>query len=73
KKCDFTGSTLKEASFRRSDLFEAVFQNTILEKADFRKAKNYCFEISNNRCKNAMFSYPEVLALLKPFKIVIEE
>ena len=46
--------------------------NANLEKANFKGAFNYYIDPLKNRLKNARFSYPEVLALLIPFGIKIE-
>jgi uncharacterized protein YjbI with pentapeptide repeats len=72
RETDFINVDLKEACFNASDLQGSKFHNANLEKADFRGAKNYFIDPTANKVKNAVFSNPEVLALLAPFGIKIE-
>ncbi len=71
KECDFSDASLKSVDFTGSNLTGSFFSRTNLEKANFERAHNYSFDITNNMVKDAKFSYPEVLALLAPFKIRI--
>jgi hypothetical protein len=46
-----------------------VFNQSNLEKVDFRTSKNYAIDPENNRIKRAKFSYPDVLGLLDKYDI----
>jgi len=63
---DFSG-----ASFTDSDLRGAIFENTILEKADFRSAINYTIDPEANRIKKAKFSLQGLPGLLHKYSIDI--
>jgi uncharacterized protein YjbI with pentapeptide repeats len=73
KECRFEESKAENVIFRKSDFLGSTFKSMYMKKADFTKAKNYLFDIRENRCKGGKFDYPEVLNLLKPFGISIEE
>jgi fluoroquinolone resistance protein len=72
----------KEVEFVETDFTDAVFTGTDFEKsrffkanlscADFRGAKNYNIDVTNNIIKKAKFSYPEAISLLNNLDIVIE-
>jgi fluoroquinolone resistance protein len=63
---------MSEANFDHSSLQRAVFKQSSLEKADFRKAHHYQINPELNRIRKAKFSAPEVLSLLQHYDIVIE-
>jgi fluoroquinolone resistance protein len=78
KKCTiketvFTESELKSASFEECDLMDSTFEKCNLEECDFRTARNYSINPSDNKIKKAKFSYPAVLGLLNQYHISIEE
>jgi fluoroquinolone resistance protein len=64
---DFSGGVFTGTDFERSRFFK-----TNLSGADFRGAKNYSIDITNNMIKKARFSYPEVISLLDGLEITIE-
>ncbi len=69
KKCsmhevDLTETDLSAAVFEDCDLKGAIFENTILEKADLRRAINYTIDPLTNKIKKARFSVPAVTGLL---------
>ena len=82
KKATFADCSLKEVDFAEVDLSMAVFTNcdltgasfmgTVLEKTDFRTAKNYAFDPEQNRVKKAKFSLAGVAGLLTKYNIDIE-
>jgi fluoroquinolone resistance protein len=72
KNVDFTEADLSQGTFDQCDLQDAVFIQSILEKTDFRTARNYAFDPESNRMKKAMFSLPDVVGLLAKYNIVIE-
>ena len=52
---------------------KAIFENTILEKADFRTAYNYAIDPEINKIKRARFSSFGVAGLLQKYDIDIEQ
>jgi hypothetical protein len=49
-----------------------IFNNTIIEQADFRTANNYSIDPENNRIKKARFSTQGISGLLDKYQIIIE-
>jgi uncharacterized protein YjbI with pentapeptide repeats len=72
KECDFMNVNLTGADFAKSDLVMSRFPGTNLEKANLVGAKNYYLDPTKTKLKGARFAYPEVLALLEGFGIVVE-
>jgi len=72
KEVDFAETDLTMAAFTNCDLSGASFMRTILEKADFRTAKNYALDPEINKIKKAKFSYLELAGLLAKYDIDIE-
>lgn len=70
---DFTKAIAKKVSFVGCDLNKTVFSKTDLTEANFTKAVNYCFDVSDNQCKKAVFETPEVFNLLEVHGIIINE
>ncbi|WP_311316321.1 pentapeptide repeat-containing protein [Kaistella jeonii] len=64
---------LSSADFTDCDLSQTIFQNTNLEKADFRSAFNYTIDPENNRLKGAKFSLAGISGLLGKYQIKIEQ
>jgi fluoroquinolone resistance protein len=60
------------AVFYNCDLSAAVFENTHLEKADFRTAYNYHLDPESNRLKGAKFSFHGLPGLLGKYGLEIE-
>lgn len=71
-ECDFSGSDLSGSSFAECDLLNARFEQSVLDKCDFRGAFNYRIDPELNRMKKARFSLEEVPGLLSRYDIVIE-
>jgi len=74
KKCilheaDMVQADFSGASFTDCDLRGAIFENTILEKADFRSAINYTLDPETNRIKKAKFSLQGLPGLLHKYSI----
>lgn len=69
KEVDFTEVDLSLAIFKNCDLLNAAFIGTILEKTDFRTAKNYSFDPELNKIKKAKFTYPGIVGLLTKYNI----
>jgi uncharacterized protein YjbI with pentapeptide repeats len=72
KDVDFTDSDCTLSNFDHCDLANAKFENTVLEKADFRSAFNYSIDPEINRIKKAQFAIPGVIGLLNKYDIVIK-
>jgi fluoroquinolone resistance protein len=66
-ECDLTGSV-----FVNCDLAGALFDKTLLEKADFRTAFNFLIDPERNRIKKAKFSLAGIAGLLHKYDIDIE-
>jgi hypothetical protein len=49
----------------------AVFDNTVLEKADFSTAFNYALDPANNKIKKAKFTTSGLYGLLSKYDIEI--
>lgn len=68
---DFSQAILKNTSITTCDLLNAQFENTNLEKTDFRQSKNYAIHPELNNIKGAKFTLPDVVGLLEAYKIKI--
>jgi uncharacterized protein YjbI with pentapeptide repeats len=72
KEVDFTGCDLSHSAFGQCDLAGAVFEDTLLEKADLRSAYGYTIDPESNRIKKAKFSLSGLPGLLAKYDIEIE-
>jgi fluoroquinolone resistance protein len=72
KEADFTETDLSMAIFKNCDLMNAAFVGSVLEKTDFRTARNYALDPELNKIKKAKFTYPGVTGLLLKYDIEIE-
>jgi fluoroquinolone resistance protein len=68
---DFVEADLSESIITGSDLQDAQFHNTKLEKADLRDSINYSIDPENNRLKSAKFSQDQISGLLAKYQIKI--
>jgi uncharacterized protein YjbI with pentapeptide repeats len=59
-------------SFENCDLRDATFENTQLEKVDFRTALYYQLDPSKNKLRGAFFSVEGLAGLLTHYHLVIE-
>ncbi|MCB0802799.1 MAG: pentapeptide repeat-containing protein, partial [Flavobacteriales bacterium] len=50
----------------------AVFEHCDLQKADFRTAQNFIFDLNRNKVKGAKFSRENLMGLLIHYNIEIE-
>jgi fluoroquinolone resistance protein len=71
KEVDFTEADMTSAVVEGCDLTGAVFNRTILEKADLRTSVNYTIDPELNRLKKARFSLAELPGLLGKYGIVV--
>ncbi len=69
---DFTEADMTNTIFDHCDLQHALFENSVLEKVDFRTASNLSFNPEKNKIKKAKFSKESALGLLGQYDIVIE-
>ena len=72
REIDFSESNLTNVIFDNCDLAQAIFINTVLDKADFRTAYNYAIDPESNRLKKAKFSILGISGLLDKYDIIIE-
>jgi uncharacterized protein YjbI with pentapeptide repeats len=72
-ECDFKEVDLTEANFAGSVFRDTLFHQANLQKADFRSAQNYSIDPRNNNVNKARFAQPDVLGLLAPFGILVED
>jgi len=63
---------LTSSVFDNCNLLQAVFDRTILEKADLRNSYNYSIDPEINRIKKARFSILGISGLLDKYDIDIE-
>ncbi|MCG8384667.1 MAG: pentapeptide repeat-containing protein [Cytophagales bacterium] len=68
---DFAGTDLTGAIFNHCDLQNALFDNTILEKADLRTSFGFTIDPEGNRVKKAKFSLDALPGLLTKYDIII--
>ncbi len=73
KDVDFAEADLTQADFTHTDLAESRFLHTNLTEADFTHARNYWIDAGLNTLKQAKFSLPEAIALLRSMNIVLVE
>ena len=66
-ECDLTGSV-----FDKCDFIRATFENSIIEKADFRTSFNYSINPEKNRINKAIFSLTGIAGLLDKYDIEID-
>ena len=69
---DFTEADVSESVFDDCNLQGAIFEQSILEKADFRTAYNYIINPQLNSLKGAKFKLYGLPGLLAAHKIIIE-
>lgn len=72
QEADFTETDLTGVVFNNCNLANALFDNSILEKADLRTAHNYSIDPETNRIKKAKFSISGISGLLNKYDIEIE-
>lgn len=71
-EADFTEAILTGSAFDGCDLHRAVFENTVLEKVDFRTAFNFVIDPERNRLKKARFSNANLAGLLAKYDLHID-
>ena len=71
KEVDFTEADLSEVNFADCNLMDALFDRTILEKANFTTAQYYRIDPNTNNIKKAKFSLDGLPGLLTSYNIEI--
>ncbi len=69
---DFTDADATAAVFDNCDLTGAIFQDTVLEKADLRTAYNFSINPDINKIKKARFSVHGLVGLLDKYQLDIQ-
>ena len=69
---DFVETDLTASTFDGCDLQRAIFDHSILEKADFRAAYNFNIDPERNKLKKTKFSRDGVVGLLGKYDIVVD-
>lgn len=82
RKTKFIDCSLKQTDFEEADLTASVFQNcdlsgtsfvrSVLEKTDFRSARNFSLDPAVNKVKQAKFSALNLSGLLHHFNLDID-
>jgi fluoroquinolone resistance protein len=73
EEVDFTGADMTNAMLDYCNLVGAMFERTILEKADLSTSFNYSIDPENNRLKKAKFSISGISGLLDKYDIIIDQ
>ena len=71
KNADFAEANLTEADCTYTDFTESRFLRTNLTGTDFTHARNYAIDVSLNTVKQAKFSLPEAVNLLRCMNIIL--
>jgi len=71
KNADFAEANLTQADFTETDFAESRFLHTNLTEANFTHARNYAIDPGLNKLKDAKFSLPEAINLLRCMNIVL--
>ena len=72
QEVDFTQADVSGSVFEGCDLLQAIFDNTVVEKVDFRTAFNYSLDPERNPIKKAKFSREGIVGLLDKYDIEIQ-
>jgi len=68
---DFSEANLTSLNLSNCNLLGAIFDNSVLEKTDFRTAFNYSIDPETNKIKKAKFSKDGIAGLLNKYNIEI--
>jgi uncharacterized protein YjbI with pentapeptide repeats len=72
QEVEFIASDFSASAFFNCDMMHARFENTILERADFRTAYNFSIDPEINKVSKARFSQAGIAGLLDKYNIEIE-
>lgn len=73
ENADFSEADLTEANCSHTNFLSARFLQTNLTKTNFENASNYAIDVNQNTIKQARFSLPEAISLLKGLDIVLSD
>ncbi len=73
RECYFTQANCTDADFTGTDFSGSIFNGTNLTKANFSGATNYAIDIRANTVKQAKFSLPEAVSLLRSLEITLTD
>jgi uncharacterized protein YjbI with pentapeptide repeats len=72
QEVDFSEADLSSASFTDCDLMGALFDNCLLEKTDFRTARNFAIRPEKNKLRKTRFSNEGLAGLLSHLDLIID-
>jgi uncharacterized protein YjbI with pentapeptide repeats len=72
QEVDFVEADLSNSDFSGSSLYLSIFENTIINKADFRSAQDYNIDLEKNSHIKTRFSSNSLAGLLNKYNIIIE-
>jgi uncharacterized protein YjbI with pentapeptide repeats len=70
---DFSEADLTDAVFQNCNVEQSIFNNTILERTDFKTAYNFSIDPEMNKIRKAKFSSIGLKGLLDKYDIEIED
>ena len=73
QEVDFSNCDISSCTLQNCDLKRAIFDNTVMEKTDFRTSFNYSIDLSLNKTKKTKFSKDGIIGLLDKYDIEIED
>ena len=68
---EFGEADLSDGVFTGTDFQGSTFHHTNLTRADFSDARNYTIDPTANTLKQAVFSLPEAVSLLRGFDVIV--
>jgi uncharacterized protein YjbI with pentapeptide repeats len=71
-ECHFNNTYLEKCDFSHTDLKNTIFHNCLLNKANFISAIHYSINPQTNKMKQATFSFPEAIELLRAMDIIVK-
>ncbi|MCB0559702.1 MAG: pentapeptide repeat-containing protein [Lewinellaceae bacterium] len=72
QEVDFAEADLAGSTFENCNLSGAIFERSVLEKADFRTAWNFIIDPELNRVRKAKFASAGLAGLLSKYDIEVE-
>jgi fluoroquinolone resistance protein len=68
----FSEANMSGANLQRTNFKSALFENTTLVATDFSDATDYDIDVLNNKVKNAIFTLPDAVRLLRSLDIKVQ-
>lgn len=72
REATFSEANLMNSNFSNSNLLGSIFHRADLSNANLRGAQDYFIDPKTTKIKNAKFSFPEAISLLKAFDIELD-